>query len=207
TRAVNGNQRSDDRRRYRVSKCRGGGWNLLAVEMLHAAQVAFTFLTDVGNKQQRRGGNNGNLLESSGQGPEGGQSGAVVADAGAKQAKLFAVNVEHRGGRENRVQMRADGDRRSLRLEARAGGEQVSNSVGRYGKAELAKALTQPAGAGMLGKGRCGNRGDGKLEVGNLALVPGEPLKKSMNARVGGKAVNLFSQRGWLRALRLPSVP
>ena len=79
--------------------------------------------------------------------------------------------------------------------EAGPGGEEVSYGIGGEVEAEGLETLGEPGGAGLLGKGRRGNGGDGELEVGDFALVAGEPVKEPVDAWVGGEAVDLLGER------------
>ena len=69
------------------------------------------------------------------------------------------------------------------------------------------ETLAQPGGAGLLGKGRRGDGGDGELKVGDVALVAGKPIEEAVDARVGAEATDLLRERAGLSALGLPSSP
>ncbi len=67
------------------------GREMLAVEVADAAQIAFAFFADIGDEEQGSGGDDCHLVEGCGQGPESGESGAVVTDAGTEQTGLLAL--------------------------------------------------------------------------------------------------------------------
>ena len=152
------------------------------------------------------------LMKGGSQGPESGQSGAVVTDSGTEEPRVLAANVERSGGGKNGIQMSADGDDGSLGMDAggqtcrqvwSGGGwgrqmdlgpqrQKVSDGVRGGREAEGLETLGEPGGAGLLGKRRRGNGGDGELKVGDVALVAGEPLEQTMDARVGSEATDLL---------------
>ena len=86
-----------------------------AVDVADAAEIAFAFFADVGDEQQGQSGDDAELMEGCGEGPERGESGAVVADAGAQEAGLLAADIERGGGGEDCVEVGAEGDCRGGR--------------------------------------------------------------------------------------------
>ena len=92
-------------------------------------------------------------------------------------------------------------------LDTGTGGEEVSDGIGGEREAEGLESLAEPGGAGLLGKGRRGDGGDGELEVGDVALVAGEPFEETVDARVGAEAFDILGERTGLSALGLPSNP
>src|SRR5208282_1572366 len=92
-------------------------------------------------------------------------------------------------------------------MKAGTGGEEVSGGVGGEGEAEGLETLAEPGGAGLFAKGRSGDGGDGKLEVGDVALVAGEPFEKTVDARVGAEAFEIPGERGGVSAPGLPANP
>jgi hypothetical protein len=185
----------------------GGGRQMPAVEMAHAAQIAFALFTDIGDKEHGHGGLNADLMEGGSQGPESGKSGAVVTDAGTEKLGVLAANVERRGGGEDGIEMSAESDGRRVGLESGARGEKVANGVSGGGEAAGPEARGEPGGAGLLGKGRRGNGGDGKLEIGDVALVTGKTLEEAVDARVGGETIDLLREGAGLNALGLRPKP
>ena len=88
--------------------------------MADAAEIAFAFFADIGEEEQGQSGDDAELMECGGEGPERGESGAVVADAGAEQAGLLAADVERGGGGKDRVEVGAEGDGRAAMAIRRA---------------------------------------------------------------------------------------
>jgi hypothetical protein len=82
--AVESDQQSHGRR-WAILGCGGGGMSqMFAINVAHPAQISLALLTDIGNKEQGRGGHNLNLMKSRGQRPKSSQSRAIVTDAGTK---------------------------------------------------------------------------------------------------------------------------
>jgi hypothetical protein len=84
--------------------------------MADAAEIAIAFFADVGDEEEREGGDDSELMKCGGEGPERGESGAVVADAGTEQAGMLAAYIESGGCGEDGVEVGADSDGRDGRL-------------------------------------------------------------------------------------------
>jgi len=109
---------------------------------------------------------------------------------------VLAADIERGAGGKDSVQMGADGDAARLLLPfpglcirgrrgVRADGQQIANGIGGDGETQRLEPLTQPRGALLLGKGRRRHGADAELNSGDLLLMPGKPVQKPVNARIG----------------------
>jgi hypothetical protein len=119
---------------------------------------------------------------------------------------VLAPNIKRSGCGKDSVEVGADGDGRSL-LKAGTRSQEVSRGVDGSGKGKIVEAMPKPGSAGVLGKGWRRNSGNCELKVGDLTLMASEPIEDTMDARVGGEAIDLLSERPGLGGLGLPKIP
>lgn len=120
---------------------------------------------------------------------------------------MLAANIKRRRGGKNSIQMRADGNGRGVRLKTRTRCEKVSGGVDGCSQSKVIEAQAEPCGAGVLGKRRSWDGGDGELKIGDLALMAGKPIEDAMDTRVGREAIHLLGERASLGRLGLPKIP
>ena len=177
-----------------------------AVQMTHATQIAFPLFSRVGHKEQGATGNNGAVVESGGQRPEGGQPAAIVSYAGTEQAIVLAAHVERRARWKYRIEMRAEGDGRAA-IQPGTRGQQIACGIRGGDEAKLLEAMAEPLRSRLLAKGRRGNGGDGQLKFGDITLVAQKPIEERVDARVGGKTRNFTPRGRGRRRLTPPRIP
>src|SRR5215831_146406 len=132
----------------------------------HSTEIAFTFFADIANEE-----NGGSLLNSAvSQRPRDRQksrnSRTVVRDPRPIQLATFAGDTNVSSGRENRIEMRAQPDERSIGIQSRPHAKNISQCVLLYlQQAELFKFRTQPFSTRSLAPGRRRNRSHLQLQI------------------------------------------
>ena len=164
------------------------GQRRLLAEVAHAEQVALALLADIGHQQEAEGADSGSVapfFQTRADGQQGGQSGAVVGDAGSAET---AVGIDGDfvlvARREDGVEVRGEGD---VRGGSAFDGDDVAGAIDGGVPAEGAELLEKPGGAFLLEKGGGGHAAELKVLLVDPLLLAGEPLEALADAAVIGQ--------------------
>jgi hypothetical protein len=169
--------------------------------MVHAAEVAFTFLPYVGGEEDGAGRIDAGVTKGGGDGEERGEAGSVVADSGAVDARgvraldWLAVSAVREDGVE------VGGDKDDLIFWNGAFGCEFGEGVALFvevevGEAEVMEALKEPCGAVLLVKGRCGDSDEVEEPAAQLRLMEVQPVESAVSCGQGRKFDDALVGRG-----------
>ena len=164
----------------------------------HAAEIAFAFLANIADENERQCVGKAGSNERGCDREHGGDSGAVVGDSWAVEARALLANIERSGRGKNGIDVRAQRD--ITIVLARAGGEQAEDVADIVdldaGEADFAKASGQPLCAQRFTEGRSGHAGDIHLPLRDLRLFKAEAAES--RADLGhAREQGYFFLNGW----------
>jgi len=177
-----------------------GGFEFGAIgvyESAHAAEIAFSFLADVGDEEDGAKRSDFSFVQATGDGDKRGEAGAIVGDAGRTHALRFAANFYVGAGREDGVEVRGEHDDFFF-ISAWELADYVTGLVNLNGEAGRGEEGFDGGGTLGLLKWRGGNF----CQAGLLVVDPGEIARKPGKCCAHVGAVNNGCWRGGPIALR-----
>ena len=141
----------------------GEAWAVAFDKRANAAQIAFTLLAHVAGEKNRLRGADGGFGERAGQAGEGSETGGIIGDTRADEARAIALHADVRAGGENRVEMRDEEDGGGIG--GGALGNHIAGGIGVHGEAGCFEEFFEKLAAGSLVRFRRGNFGEANLLV------------------------------------------